>query len=680
LRSSIDVRVLYSAARVFRGRTVIANRLLLSAIPVFGILFAVDYVVDSSATAPTNATAPGVFEPARCPVPVPDGLVEGQSMVCGYVSVPERHAKPDSPTVRLAVARFPRLSKSPDPDPIVLLAGGPGESNFEAFVPGMGSAAGGQFRAKHDIVLIELRGLLYSQPSLACPERFAEQEAQLAVNPGDAAEIEADLTAIRACHDRLVAQRIDLAAFNNAESAADIALVMTALGYDRFELYANSAGTLLAQHAMRAYPRRLKAVVLGSVVPLTAATWPAMPANGTRALRRVFEHCAAQSLCSRSYPTVEADFVALVDRLNRGPVTVQLEDPVREAPIKLLLTGDRVAQWIYNLLLMDANAGHSIPFLIDRLAAGEIRALQFGIGSFLPARTLSQGLQYSIACAEQRGFSAAAIDTSGPYQAFARAVARLSFGPERLLAACRIWDVPNLDPSANAVVGDTPTLLLAGEFDPATPPSYAQIVARTLTAARVFTLPGVAHTPIDGGPCPMSLALAFMDDPTRVPDDGCVSKMKVRFVVEPIAERFLWPSVPSVAMLAICLSVMVSVPVGWAIVAWRDRRSPSEAPLRARRAKRCAVAAVGLNLTFVVIVLAANPMEIVYGYPISLRAAMILPLLSLLPISGAVWYALPALRGADRHVAPLLPVLLLTLALLIWLWQLNYWYLLPWPH
>ena len=279
---------------------------------------------------------------------------------------------------------------------------------------------------------------------------------------------------------------------------------------------------------------------------------------------------------------------------------------------------------------------------------GRDSALQFGIGSFLPARTLSQGLQYSIACAEQRGFSAAAIDTSGPYQAFARAVARLSFGPERLLAACRIWDVPNLDPSANAVVGDTPTLLLAGEFDPATPPSYAQSVARTLTAARVFTLPGVAHTPIDGGPCPMSLALAFMDDPTRVPDGACVSRMKVRFVVEPIAERLLWPSVPSVAMLAICLSVMVSVPVGWAIVVWRDRRSPSEAPLRARRAKWCAVAAVGLNLAFAVIVLAANPMEIVYGYPIALRAAMILPLLSLLPISGAVSYVLLALRGANR--------------------------------
>jgi pimeloyl-ACP methyl ester carboxylesterase len=650
-----------------------ANRLLRWVIPVCSTLF----TVDSSAIAPASTTAPGFFEPAHCPVPLPEGLVEGQSMICGYVSVPARHANPDSPTLRLAVARLPRRSQSPNPDPIVLLAGGPGESNFEAFVPGMGSAAGGQFRAKHDIVLIELRGLLHSQPSLACPERFREQEAQLAVDPADATQIEADLTAIRACHDRLEAQRIDLAAFNNAESAADIAMVMTALGYDRFKLYANSAGTLLAQHAMRAYPRRLKAVVLGSVVPLTAATWPAMPANGTRALQSVFERCAADSFCSRAYPTVEADLVALVDRLNRSPVTVRLEDPVSAAPVKLLLTGDRVAQWVYNLLLMDANAGPSIPFLIDRLAAGETRALQFGIGSFLPARTFSQGLQYSIACAEQVGFTAAAIDTSGPYQAFARAVARLSFGPERLLAACRIWDVPSLDPSAIAVTGDTPTLLLAGEFDPATPPSYARSVARTLPAARVFTLPGVAHTPIDGGPCPMSLALTFMDDPTRVPDGACVSQMKVRFVVEPIAERLLWPSVPSVAMLVICLLVMVAVPAGWVIVAWRGRRSPSEALPRVRRAKWCAAAAGGLNLTFAVIVLAANPMQIVYGYPITLRAAMVLPLLSLLPISGAVSYMLLAWSGADRALAPLLPVLLLTLALLVWLWQLNYWYLLP---
>jgi pimeloyl-ACP methyl ester carboxylesterase len=556
-----------------------------------------------------------------------------------------------------------------------LLAGGPGESTFEAFIPGMGSAVG--LRDKHDIVLIELRGLLYSRPNLICPERFHEQKTRLAEDPDGAEAIAGDLKAIRACHDRLVGQRIDLAAFNNLESAADIALVMTTLGYERFELYANSAGSLLAQHVMRAYPQRLKAVALGSVVPLGISSWPAMPANGTRALQKVFEDCLANSFCSHAYPTVEADFIALVDRLNQSSVTVQLEGPADQGPFRLLLTGDRVAQWIYSLLLMDANAGPSIPFVISRLAAGDYRPLQLGAGSFLPARTFSQGLQYSVACAEQIGFTGSAIDSSGPYPAFAKAVARLSFGPEKLLAACKIWNVPDLEAStSDPVVGNIPTLLLAGDFDPAIPPSYARIVARTLTAAHVFTFPGVAHTPIDGGPCPMSVALAFMDDPTHPLDASCISQMKVRFVSEPIAERLLWPSIPSVVVLVICLSVMVLATGGWAIAASRGRLSSGGLSFRARCAKWCAAVASGLNLTFALIVVAVNPMDIVYGYPVAVRVAMVLPLASLLPLAGAVWFTFSAWN--ESSVRERLQCSLLTSALMVWIWQLSYWHLLAW--
>ena len=480
-------------------------------------------------------------------------------MLCGYVTVPERHAMPDGPSLRLAVAEFPRRSSTSDRDPIVLLAGGPGESNFEAFVPGMDSRVGRLLRDAHDVVLVESRGLLYSQPNLICPERFDEHEARLAEDPDSSEAILGDLNAIRACHDRLINQGIDLAAFNTLETAADIAQVMTVLGYERFEIYGNSAGTLLAQHVMRGYPHRLKAVALGSVLPLTTSTWPAMPANGTRALRRVFERCRADPFCSRAFPALEADFIRLIDRLNQKPISLHLDDPVTKTGFELLLTGDRVAQWIYDLLLMDANAGPSIPFLVERLASGDYRTLQFGTSSFLAARSFSQGLQYSVACAEQAGYARTEIDLGGPYPAFAKAVARLPFGPERLLSACEIWNVPALEPQ-EAVIGSVPTLLLAGDYDPAIPPDYPSRVARTLTEAQLFVFPGVAHTPIDGGPCPMSIVSAFIDDPTRKIDGACISGMKVRFVSEPLAERLLWPAVPSMITLAVCLLVMVSIP------------------------------------------------------------------------------------------------------------------------
>jgi len=599
-------------------------------------------------------------------------------MLCGYVTVPERHARPDGPSVRLAVAEFPRESSAADRDPIVLLAGGPGESTFEAFVPGMDSAVGRRLRRAHDVVLIELRGLLYSQPNLICPERFDAQETRLAEDPNSSEAIAGDLNAIRACHDRLVGQRIDLAAFNNLESAADIVEVMTRLGYERFELYGNSAGTLLAQHVMRAYPQRLKAVALGSVIPVAISPWPDMPANGTRALRRVFECCRADRFCSRAFPALEADFIALIDRLDQQPILLRLDDPVRKTRFELLLTGDRAAQWIYELLLMDANAGPSIPFLIERLVVGDYRALQFGMGSFLPARSFSQGLQYSVACAEQADYAPAEIDVGGPYPAFAKGIARLPFGPERLLSACRIWNVPALEPPGESVAGGVPTLLLAGDFDPAIPPDYPKRVARTLTAARLFAFPGVAHTPIDGGACPMSIVSAFIDDPTHEIDGACMSDMKVRFVSEPFAERFLWPWIPSVVTLAACLLAMVSMPIVWVIAARHTGRSPNETSRDVRLAEWGAGIAGGLNLMFVLTVLCIGPTQIIYGFPIVVRLAMVLPLLSLLPVAAALWFTLKAWKRHAGRIAQRLQCSVFLLVLIVWIWQLHYWHLLDW--
>ncbi len=640
-------------------------------------LFQVDTVVLASSDA--HLTNISVFEPSPCPIAIPDGLVESVDITCGYVNVPEEHASPNDNTLRLAVAKFPGLSKSAALHPVVLLAGGPGESNFQAFIPGMGSPVGTQFRAEHDIVVIELRGLLYSEPNLLCPERLEVQEAQLAEDPSSTQALTADMNAVQACHDRLLGQGINLAAFNNVESAADIAFVMTALGYDRFTLYGNSAGTLLAQHVMRAYPERLTAVVLGSVVPLSVSTWPAMPANGIRALQRLFESCAANAACWRAYPTLESDFVSLIDRLNQSPVTISLENPTTQKTFQLLLTGERAAQWIYNLLLTDANAGSSIPFIMNRLAVGDYRPLQMGVGFFLPARSFSQGLQYSVACAEKSRFSLDAIDVAGPYPAFAKAISALSFGPERLLSACKIWDVPYLGASANeAVTSDIPTLLLAGDFDPGIPPDYAQIVARSLSQAYIYNFPGVAHSPIDGGACPLSIALTFANDPTKAPDSTCISELQPRFVSEPLAERLVSPSFPRLLLLLGCLLMMLFTLILWIIAALRNRKSYGLLLASVRLARWYAVIACGLNLSFFLIVILSNPMQIIYGYPPILRAGMLLPLLSCVPLTGMVFSTFLAWKESTGNLTQRLHYTLVTLALLVFVWQLNYWHLLGW--
>lgn len=65
------------------------------------------------------------FEAAPCPFEL-NARVSGQ-VRCGYVTVPENRSKPDGRRLRLVVAILKSFSGTPRPDPVVRLAGGPGE-------------------------------------------------------------------------------------------------------------------------------------------------------------------------------------------------------------------------------------------------------------------------------------------------------------------------------------------------------------------------------------------------------------------------------------------------------------------------------------------------------------------------------------------------------------------------
>ncbi|WP_373507821.1 hypothetical protein [Thiocapsa sp.] len=63
---------------------------------------------------------------APCSLPLAPFEVEGQTVACGKVSVPEDHAKPDGRRIDLTFMIFKSRSPAPAPDAVVHLHGGPG--------------------------------------------------------------------------------------------------------------------------------------------------------------------------------------------------------------------------------------------------------------------------------------------------------------------------------------------------------------------------------------------------------------------------------------------------------------------------------------------------------------------------------------------------------------------------
>jgi len=74
--------------------------------------------------APTPTDVPTLafvvtFEDAPCPMELPEGVVEGLDIACGYVTVPEVHALPQGNTIQLGVAVIPSTSERAAPDPFM---------------------------------------------------------------------------------------------------------------------------------------------------------------------------------------------------------------------------------------------------------------------------------------------------------------------------------------------------------------------------------------------------------------------------------------------------------------------------------------------------------------------------------------------------------------------------------
>ena len=169
-----------------------------------------------------------------------------------------------------------------------------------------------------------------------------------------------------------------------------------------------------------------------------------------------------------------------------------------------------------------------IPLIITNVESGNLNGFLLLLRQIEESGGISQAMYYSVQCAEEAPFSnaaerAAAEDTVRPE--LARALGPVFGG--RIEAICAAWPIRQADPRENeAVHSSVPTLVLAGEHDPITPPVFAEIVATTLPDSTVVTFPGVAHGALlSTRTCPYDISWAFLQNPSAPPDTGCLAEM-----------------------------------------------------------------------------------------------------------------------------------------------------------
>lgn len=496
--------------------------------------------------APTNTPEPtATAEPTATPEPAYTaefesadcqfGVPPGRDVSCGYLTVPEnRNDVGNGRTVRLHVAIFASDSANPAPDPIIYLEGGPGGDALET-VPLAFERRFAPFLADHTFIMFDQRGTGYSEPSLACPElidlTLDTLDDDLTVEEGQ----QLQLDALTACHDRLVAEGVDLTAYNSAESAADVADLRVALGYDEWNLYGISYGTRLAQTIVRDYPEGIRSVILDSTYPLAANLQTETAVNADRAFSVFFAGCAADAACAEAYPDLDQVFADLVDELNTNPLLVQVFNLADGQSYDALIDGDTMVSLLFQALY-SVELTPIMPKLIFDVRDGRTTDVVTILSSLLAQQEFSsQGMQLSVQCNEEISFSTPGETepaTNYPYlnPIFEASAVTGQFG----FAVCDLWQAGQANPIENEpVASDIPTLILAGEYDPITPPSWGERVGEQFSRSYYFEFPGIGHGASVSGDCPLAITMDFVADPTAEPDAACIADMGAPDFVTP---------------------------------------------------------------------------------------------------------------------------------------------------
>jgi pimeloyl-ACP methyl ester carboxylesterase len=430
-------------------------------------------IVAALVAASLHAAIAAPLREIRCPTHENAGEV-----VCRELDVLENPARVHGRTIALRIMILRAEAATPEPDPMFVVAGGPGLAATE------GSFFGRFFapvRAKRDVVLVDQRGTGGSNPLALAPMEiayFVRPEMNFPPEWGRAA-----LTRLRG--------QADLTQYTTARAVADLDAVRAALGYERINLYGTSYGTRVVQYYIKRHRERVRAAILKGVVTPENNVALSYGRNPQRALDLLIAMCAADTACAATAPTLKADVQSVLDRLERSPVTIETPHPKHGKPTPFVITRGSFAFGIRSQM-MSASSFVKLPQLIAQAAAGDFSAWAPYLAQVRKsyATDLFGGMTFSVVAAEdvpRLTEDAIRADADGTFigDALARGFQELkSFWP-RGEAPADLFE---------QLESDVPVLMVSGQLDPATPPEGAEAMLPGLPNARHLVFAGAAHS------------------------------------------------------------------------------------------------------------------------------------------------------------------------------------------
>lgn len=440
------------------------------------------------------------LEPCRL-----EGL--GAEALCGVHRVYEDREARQGRSIDLRVAVVPALAASPRSDPLVLLVGGPGQAATLAGVAVVEALR--KVRQRRDIVLVDQRGTGQSNPLRCEADRSVPLDELFAPRP--------EVAKTRACLDALDA---DTRLYATPTAMDDLDEVRAALGYEQLNLWGGSYGTRAALVYLRRYPQRVRSLILDGSAPASLKLPLYAARDAQRALELTYSDCQNDPDCQRAFPEARVEFERLLAALDEAPFDARVTHPRTGVDTPLRIERAGVAAAVRNLLYLPQLAG-LLPLAVQRARSGDFGAFIASADAFADGVDLATGMFLSVVCAEDvPRFDAAEADAAmrGTFLAGAWL--------HDMRDQCQAWPAALLPADYHQPVdSDVPSLLLSGNLDPVTPPSWGEEVASHLSRSRHIVVPGAGHGTTSLG-CIPELVAEFIEslDPHAL-DVACVRRL-----------------------------------------------------------------------------------------------------------------------------------------------------------
>lgn len=427
--------------------------------------------------------------------------IEGipNELQCGSLQRPLDPARPDGVRIDIHYLVVPAMARNKQPDAVLLLAGGPGQSAIQVAPRVLQRLA--RLNNRRDLVFIDQRGTGASAP-LDCPD---DSKLPLTEQLDSAAQMRR-LDECRAALEKLPYGRDGgLRFFTTTIAMQDMDAVREALGVPQWNLVGASYGTRAALEYLRQFPTKVRRAVIDGVAPPDMVLPASFSPDTQAALDKLF---AAHA---RTYPGLHAEWEQLLASL---PRQVTVPQPLTGVPEHFTVDRELLLRAVRPPLYQPALAA-ALPAALHAAAAeGRFEGL-FGLSTAFgsaPGLRLAMGMHFSVMCAEDVPRLGQSTDTPGAD--FSTVDADL------YTRVCRHWprgDVPadfyKIPPAPS------PVLVMSGGADPATPPRHGERVARALAVGhpervRHLVVPESGHGVMAVG-CVRDLLFRFIDARTE---------------------------------------------------------------------------------------------------------------------------------------------------------------------